>query len=194
MIKLRKFIDILHRVEEGFLAFLLAAMTLVTFSQVVARYVFNTGVIWALELTIFLFAWLVILGISYGLRIRTHIGVDAFVRIFGPRMRRIFALIAIAAGLFYAGLLLYGSWEQTFGVVYEYDIESEDMKVPLWIPLSVLVIGFVSVIIRLLVIAWGIIVRGEGGILIGDEGRDAIEQFAEDEDENGGNEPAEAPK
>ncbi len=180
---LRKIVRILHRVEEGFLAFLLAAMALVTFSQVVARYVFNTGAIWALELTTFLFAWLIILGMSYGIRIHTHIGVDAFVRIFNPRIQRVLGLVAIAAGLIYAGLLLYGSWVQTFGVVYEYDIETEDMKIPLWIPLSVLVVGFGLVIVRLLGIAWRIIVFKEGGLLLGDEGRDAIEQFAADDDD-----------
>ena len=85
-----RLIGALHRIEEGLLAFLLAAMTIVTFSQVVARYVFNTGAIWALELTTFLFAWLVILGISYGIRVRAPIGVDVRLRtcnsvaFFGP--------------------------------------------------------------------------------------------------------------
>jgi C4-dicarboxylate transporter, DctQ subunit len=185
-----KIVHILHRVEEGFLAFLLAAMALVTFSQVVARYVFNTGVIWALELTSFLFAWLIILGISYGIRIHTHIGVDAFVKIFNPPIQRVLGLVAIAAGLMYAGLLLYGSWEQCFGVVYEYDIESEDLKIPLWIPLSVLVVGFVLMIARLLGIAWRILVYKESGLLLGDEGRDAIEQFAADDN---GDAPSEEP-
>ena len=50
---------IINRLEEAIVAFLLAAMTLVTFTQVVLRYVFNAGFVWALELTIFLFAWLV---------------------------------------------------------------------------------------------------------------------------------------
>ena len=191
---LQKIVHILHRVEEGVLAFLLAAMTMVTFSQVVARYVFNTGAVWALELTIFLFAWLVILGISYGIRIRSHIGVDAFVKIFGPRVQRVFALLVIIAGLLYAGLLLYGSWVQTFGVVFMYDIESEDLKIPLWIPLSVLVIGFTLVIIRLLVVAWKIVVSEESGLLIGDEGRDAIEQFAGEGDEENQETPMEPGK
>jgi C4-dicarboxylate transporter DctQ subunit len=39
---------LVNELEEGFIALLFAAMTLVTFSQVVARYVFNTGVVWAL--------------------------------------------------------------------------------------------------------------------------------------------------
>ncbi len=36
--------------EETVIALLLAGMTLVTFAQVIARYIFNTGAVWALEL------------------------------------------------------------------------------------------------------------------------------------------------
>ena len=61
-------------IEEGLLAFLLAAMTLLTFMQVVARYVFNYIFVWALELTTFLFGGLIFLGISYGVRVGAHIG------------------------------------------------------------------------------------------------------------------------
>lgn len=178
-----RLIGALHRIEEGLLAFLLAAMTIVTFSQVVARYVFNTGAIWALELTTFLFAWLVILGISYGIRVRAHIGVDAFVKLFRTPVQRFLGILSIAAGLLYAGLLLVGSWEQTFGIIFEFDIESEDLKVPLWIPLSVLVIGFASMFARLLVIAWNVIVLKETDTVLGDEGREAIEKFTEGADE-----------
>ena len=39
-----------ERLEEGLIAFLLAAMTLLTFVQVIARYVFNYSFVWALEL------------------------------------------------------------------------------------------------------------------------------------------------
>ena len=35
---------VIERLEEGVLAFLLAFMTLLTFTQVVLRYVFNTGI------------------------------------------------------------------------------------------------------------------------------------------------------
>ncbi len=40
---------IIDYIEEGFIALLLTAMTVVTFSQVVARYVFNSGAVWALN-------------------------------------------------------------------------------------------------------------------------------------------------
>src|SRR3546814_11927669 len=70
----------LERLEEGLIAFLLAAMTVVTFGQVVARYIFNYSFVWALELSTYLFAALLFLGISYGVRVGAHIGVDALVK------------------------------------------------------------------------------------------------------------------
>ncbi len=173
----------LHRLEEGLLSFLLAGMTVVTFSQVVARYVFNTGAIWALELTTFLFAWLVILGISYGVRIHGHIGVDAFVKLLNAPAQRFFGLLAILAGLTYGVLMLIGGWDQTFGVTFEFDFETEDLKIPMWIPFSVLIIGFATMIFRLLVIAWRILFHHESAILIADEAGEAIEQFGGDENE-----------
>ena len=54
----------LERLEEGVIAFLLATMTLITFGQVIARYVFDYSFVWALELVTFLFAWLIFLGMS----------------------------------------------------------------------------------------------------------------------------------
>ena len=173
----------LHKAEEAFLAFLLATMVVVTFSQVIARYVFNSGVIWALELTTFLFAWLIILGISYGIRIHSHIGVDALVKLFPASGQKACGLIAVAAGIAYAGLLLYGAWDHVIGIVYEYEIESEDLNIPLWIPQFVLIIGFVLMIWRLLVLAFRIITGRDTGMTLGDEGRDAMAAYADHDDE-----------
>ena len=50
---------IIGRLEEGILALLLAGMTILTFAQVVMRYAFNSGMIWSLEATVYLFAWLI---------------------------------------------------------------------------------------------------------------------------------------
>src|SRR3546814_6374077 len=87
---------IVNRLEEGFIALFLGGMVLITFSQVVARYVFNSGAVWALELTTYLFAWLVLIGASYGVKIGAHLGVDAFVKMFPARYHRYFILLAAA--------------------------------------------------------------------------------------------------
>ncbi len=54
--------------EETLIAFFLGAMTLLTFANVISRYVFNDNILWALELTVFMFAWMVLVGASYGVK------------------------------------------------------------------------------------------------------------------------------
>jgi len=100
-----------NNIEETLIAFILGAMTLVTFINVVLRYAFNSQLIWGLELTLVLFAWLVILGISYAFKVTAHLGVDAILNIFGPRARKAMTLIACAVCLAYALLLLKGAWD-----------------------------------------------------------------------------------
>ena len=53
-----------------------------TFTNVVLRYGFNTGLIWGLEMVSFLFAWLVLFGISYAVKVTAHLGVDAIINLF----------------------------------------------------------------------------------------------------------------
>ena len=69
-------LNALDRAEGYLTAALLAAMTLLTFVQVVLRYVFNSGLVWALEATVYLFGWLVLIGMSHVVRTGTHIAVD----------------------------------------------------------------------------------------------------------------------
>lgn len=99
------------RLEEGLIALILGLMTLVTFANVVARYVFDANILWALEMTSFLFAWLVLLGVSYCVKVTAHLGVDALINMFGPGPRRILALISGAVCIAFALLLLKGSWD-----------------------------------------------------------------------------------
>jgi hypothetical protein len=67
---------------------MLAAMTGLTFTQVVLRYVFNSGFTWALEMTGLFFAVMIFVGISYGVRVGAHIGVDALVKLLPSPVRR----------------------------------------------------------------------------------------------------------
>ena len=96
--------------EEGVLAFLLAAMTLVTFFQVIARYVFHSGWLAALECTTTLFSWLVLFGISYGIKMGTHLGVDSLIRLFPRPVFRACALFGAVACILYAVILLNADW------------------------------------------------------------------------------------
>ncbi len=99
------------RLEETLIAAILGMMTLVTFANVVVRFGFNSNILWALELTVYLFAWLVLLGASYAVKISAHLGVDAIINLVGPGMRKVMALVAVACCILYAVFLLKGSWD-----------------------------------------------------------------------------------
>jgi C4-dicarboxylate transporter DctQ subunit len=166
---------VVNELEEGVIALLFAAMTFVTFSQVVARYAFNTGFVWALELTVYLFAWLVLFGMSYGVKVHAHLGVDAFVRLFSSRTQRVFGLLAVAAGLIYGAILLTGSWQYVWKL-FRIGIESEDLPIPQWVPMAILPIGVALLMYRLAQVGVRIW-RGEQTTLLADEARHTIEDL-----------------
>lgn len=100
-----------NEIEETAIAVLLGLMTIITFINVVLRYGFNTGLIWGLEAVTFLFAWLVLFGISYAVKVTAHLGVDALIAFFNPSLRRVVGLIAATLCIIYAGLLMKGAWD-----------------------------------------------------------------------------------
>ncbi len=101
----------IDRLEETTIALILGVMTVMTFANVVARYGFNSNIFYALELTVFLFAWLVLLGASYAVKKTLHLGVDALVNTAAPGTRRFLSLFVVAICLAYSLLLLKGAWD-----------------------------------------------------------------------------------
>uniref|UniRef100_E6VCW2 TRAP transporter small permease protein n=1 Tax=Rhodopseudomonas palustris (strain DX-1) TaxID=652103 RepID=E6VCW2_RHOPX len=164
---------IFHRVEEGLIAFILGAMTLLTFVQVVLRYGFNSGFIWAMEASFYMFAWLVMIGIAYCVRVRAHIGVDALVNQLPPTPRRLVGLLVVALALLYAGLMIYGSYEYVYRL-FIIDVEAEDIPVARWILSLCLPIGFILLAVRLLEMGWRIVTGRSGGYELADEAREAV--------------------
>lgn len=172
---------IINHFEEGFVAFLLAAMTLITFVQVVLRYLFNTGFFWALELTIFLFAWLVLFGMSYGVRVGAHIGIDLLVKHLPPKVNKVVGLISIALCMLYAALLFKGGWEDV-ELLLLIGIEAEDMPIPLWAAKLILPIGFALLFIRFAQAGWELITGKGTGIHLADEVDEAIEHLKHEDE------------
>lgn len=129
-----------NRFEEGFIVFLLAAMTLVTFVYVLLNNLYSMfyamaewfaedsalqeffygigdfildgaqAMTWSNALTKALFAWLIFFGIAYGVRVGGHIGVDALVKLGSRRVQRVIGVIACVVCLAYAGLLTVASY------------------------------------------------------------------------------------
>ncbi|WP_298932195.1 TRAP transporter small permease [uncultured Ruegeria sp.] len=102
---------LVDHIEETLIALLLGLMTAITFANVIARFVFNSNILWALELTVFAFGWLVLLGASYAVKKHAHLGVDAILNMLAPAPRRILALVSVACCLAFSLLMLKGAYD-----------------------------------------------------------------------------------
>lgn len=123
--------QVIDDIEETSIAICLGLMTLITFANVIARYVFNDNILWALEMTVFLFAWLVLMGASYGVKKHIHIGVDVVINAVSPAVRKILALLAVSACLAFCVLLLIGAWDYWYPFATERAwLETEDIPMP----------------------------------------------------------------
>ncbi|MER2528214.1 MAG: TRAP transporter small permease, partial [Candidatus Competibacter denitrificans] len=117
---------IVHHLEEGFIALLLALMVTISFVQVINRYILGTGFTWALELVTYLFAWLVLFGVSYGIKTGAHIGIDVLVRQFPHKLRRAIGLLGVLACCAYCIIMLVGSAGYVIKL-YDLGIEAQDL-------------------------------------------------------------------
>jgi len=171
----------LEHLEEGLVAFLMAAMTIVTFMQVVARYVFNYSFVWALELTGVMFAWLIFIGMSYGVRVGAHIGVDAVVKSLSAGAARVVAIAASLLCIVYAAIVFVGGF-QYVRKMYDVGILMQDIPIQQWIPRVILPLGFALLALRFGQLLYRLASGGEAHLL-GDEAADALKLRQDDQEE-----------
>lgn len=183
--------------EETLIAVLLGLMTLITFANVIARYVFNSNILWALEATVFLFAWMVLLGVSFGVKHTFHIGVDVMVRAVAPGPRKVLSLIAVAACLLFSLLLLKGSWDYWSPFIGKRAfLETNDVpmpgflqfladwlnegeryeKMPRFIPYAVLPLSMALLTWRFLQAGWRILTDRQDTVIAGHEAEEMLEE------------------
>lgn len=178
----------LEKLEEAVISLILVAMTLLVFVEVILRFFFNTGLLWSQEATLHMSAWLVLFGMSYGVKKGAHIGVDVLVESLPVAGKKIAGLIAVAASLAYATLLGYGGWVY-LAKVKMIGIELEDMPIQKWVAHSILFIGMVWLGWRLIVLAWNTIKGDAHGFVFADEAKEALHELEEhkkDELQHGG--------
>lgn len=163
----------INKLEEGIISLLLASMTLLVFVEVVMRFGFGIGLHWAQELTLLLSGWLVMFGVSYGIKVGSHIGVDALVKLFSSPVRRAVAVIAIVLCLAYCALFLVGSWGY-LGKLMRVGIHLEDIPVPKWIANSILFGGMIMLAMRLLSLLWAVLQGRAEGFKLKDEAKESM--------------------
>jgi len=177
------FLNIVNKVEEAIMSFLLVATTLLVFMDVVMRFGFNAGFLWSQELTLHMSAWMVLFGTSYCLKVGSHIGMDAFVKLFPTIGRKILTGIGCVLGLCYCGLVLYGSWVY-LSKMHKIGIELEDLPIPTWVAHSMLIVGFSFLSIRIAILLWSVVFGETEGFRHADEAKESmaiVEELAKEE-------------
>ena len=193
----------INNLEENFIALILAAMTGLTFANVIARYVFNDNILWALEATVYLFAWLVLFGMSYAVKTSAHLGVDVVVNRQSPDVKKALGLLSVAACLLFAGLLLVGSIEYWWRFFSKMSfLESEDVpfpviiqslvglvengeakyeNIPRFIPYFILPFGFALMALRFLEVGWLIWTDRKDMVIASHEAEDMMDEMTDSE-------------
>ena len=108
-----RLLDLYCTALKAAIAVCLATMVVLVFSNVVLRYVFNSGIATSEELSRWLLVWLTFLGAIVALRQHAHLGVDSLVRALPPAGRLDCFVASYALMLYADWLITLGSWKQT---------------------------------------------------------------------------------
>ena len=111
MAAVERLIDLYCRLLKVAIAACLAAMVVLVFTNVVLRYLFNSGIPTSEELSRWLLVWLTFLGAIVALRQHAHLGVDTLVRALPPLGKKICFVASYLLMLYADGLLTLGPCE-----------------------------------------------------------------------------------
>lgn len=92
---------------------LLGLMGIFVFTNVVLRYVFNSGLVWAEEMSRFLYVWLVFIGAIGALKDNNHLGFSSLVQRMPLLLKKICFIISNLLVLGCLWILLDGSIDMT---------------------------------------------------------------------------------
>ena len=93
---------------ESFLCVLISALSIITFCQVVARYVFEAPLSWSEELARFLLLWLAMLSSAYAFKIKSHFALQFVTKIVPSKIQKLISvLVPLLVISFLSGFVFY---------------------------------------------------------------------------------------
>jgi TRAP-type mannitol/chloroaromatic compound transport system permease small subunit len=143
-----KYVDALNRLVGKFSMYLVFGMMLILLYASLSRSLFNSPVVWAVEMAQFTMAAYYTLGGGYSLILRGHVRMDVLYSHWSPRTKAIVDVFTSFFLLFYLGVLLYGGISST-----AYSLEYGQKNYSAWAPpLSpikiVMVVGIILMILQ----------------------------------------------
>lgn len=119
------------------------AMGLILTYEVFVRYVFNAPTIWVQETSIYLYMWTMLAAASYTLQKRKHVHVDLVVDRLPARPRSVLGAMTSGVGTVFCAIVSVQAYQMIAATVRFGKVSATPLRVPLWIPQSALLMGFV---------------------------------------------------
>jgi len=129
-------------INQSIAAFGITAGVAVAFTNVVARYAFDASLVWATELTIFLFLWSAFFGAAYCFKKDAHIAVTIILDIVPSKLAKIMLLLSHTVTIVFLLAIAYYGYQYLF-LLIDLDERSIDLwDLPMWIVYLVIPIAF----------------------------------------------------
>ncbi len=119
------------RFEEVLCAVLFAVMAVITFVNVISRYLLKYSFAFTEELVVSFFVWLTLLGTSIAFREHSHLGFSFLTDRMPPKMQKVFLWLSAGLGAVLFIFLIYFSIQQ-IGEEILLGITSSGIGVPQW--------------------------------------------------------------
>lgn len=180
---------VIEWIEETVLGYMLAAMTGVAFLAVVIRRFFGGEVfglqpsVWGLELTLYIFLFFILFGMSYVLRKGMHIGIDVLVNLLPKRLRKIPNILATVLTVIYALLLSragYQAYDKFWSVKVLRSKGSDELEIPFWFTYGFLSVAFFVLALTAAFAIWEIWVGRKESLTAGHEAEEEVAEAAKE--------------
>lgn len=146
---IRQIDRIIARAEEILLTIILTLMILLSFSQVILRNVFHSGILWADIFLRQMVLWVGFLGASLATREGRHISIDFIPHVFSPLWLRRARIFVHSSASFISALLAWASMKFLW-----FEMESDSilfLDIPVWVFQTILPFSFSLIAIRFLI-------------------------------------------
>ena len=147
---MQRVLKIVHWLEDGLLALMLAVMVFLAGSQILLRNLFDTGFAWADPVLRVLVLWVGLLGALAASRTDKHIAIDVFSRLLKPRTLAAARSVTTLFTAVVSGLIAYHA-----GRFVAMDREANIICVaglPPWLLELIVPLGFGLIAVRYLVL------------------------------------------
>lgn len=137
------------RIETFGMVLFFSAALLTGVGQVIARYVFNYGLLWADQAFVKFTIWAVLIGASRAVRDGLHVRVDLLLDRLSPGPRRLAELAVLAINVAFCGVMLWAAlgYLEFLRMIGTTNV---DTGVPEWVPFLVVPLFLALMCVRYL--------------------------------------------